>query len=167
MVRDDGGHQQCQIWTTFVKLWPNLRAGGLYFIEDIHVSHDPNWNQVGSPLCKEGLNVVDRLLYEMIRLGKGRKGKISDVDFVYCQRDACVLGKKSGAGVGDRRISEMERIMGGTEVLHYTTEKITSFGASDIGKLTTSIDGLIHRKRPDLKFVFCQEGACIMGEPTK
>ena len=33
VVIDDGGHQNCQIMTTFLKLWPLLRPGGLYFLE--------------------------------------------------------------------------------------------------------------------------------------
>ncbi len=33
VVIDDGGHDNCQIWTTFQKFWPLLKPGGLYFIE--------------------------------------------------------------------------------------------------------------------------------------
>lgn len=33
VVIDDGGHDNCQIITTFMKLWPKLRPGGLYFLE--------------------------------------------------------------------------------------------------------------------------------------
>ena len=33
LMIDDGGHQNCQIMTTFLKLWPLLRPGGLYFLE--------------------------------------------------------------------------------------------------------------------------------------
>lgn len=33
VIIDDGGHNNCQIWTSYVKLWPHLKSGGLYFIE--------------------------------------------------------------------------------------------------------------------------------------
>ncbi len=35
VIIDDGGHQNCQILTTFEKFWPLLRPGGLYFIEGV------------------------------------------------------------------------------------------------------------------------------------
>ena len=28
VIIDDGGHQNCQIWTSFQKLWPDLLPGG-------------------------------------------------------------------------------------------------------------------------------------------
>ena len=28
VVIDDGGHQNCQIWHSFLKLWPALKPGG-------------------------------------------------------------------------------------------------------------------------------------------
>ena len=37
VIIDDGGHQNCQIWTTFVKFWPLLKPGGLYFLEGTHL----------------------------------------------------------------------------------------------------------------------------------
>ena len=33
VIVDDGGHQSCQIWTSYLKLWPQLKSGGLYFME--------------------------------------------------------------------------------------------------------------------------------------
>ena len=41
VVIDDGGHQNCQIWTSFLKLWPRLKPNGLYFIEDMQVARPP------------------------------------------------------------------------------------------------------------------------------
>jgi hypothetical protein len=95
VVVDDGGHKQCHIWTTFKKLWPLLKPGGLYFIEDLQVSRDPEYNDVSSSLCPSGTNVPDELkkiVDAMIHRTEAEIG-YEDVKFVFCQRDSCVLGK--------------------------------------------------------------------------
>ncbi len=93
VIIDDGGHQQCQIWTTYKKLWPRVQPGGLYFIEDLQVSRHVSYNRDSSELCKKGTNVVDELL-GMTDSMLHRKMDNSDLKFIFCQRDACVLGKK-------------------------------------------------------------------------
>lgn len=91
VVIDDGGHQQCQIWTTFQKLWPHLQPRGLYFIEDLHTSHDEHFNEVSSPLCERYTNVVDIVKGMIDDLAND---KTTDINFVFCQRESCVIGKK-------------------------------------------------------------------------
>ena len=95
VVIDDGGHKQCHIWTTFQKLWPLLKPGGLYFIEDLQVSRDAAYNDVSSPLCPEGTNVPDELkkIIDAMLHRKEEDIGYGDVKFVFCQRDSCVLGK--------------------------------------------------------------------------
>lgn len=90
VIIDDGGHQNCQIWTSFQKLWPEVKKGGLYFIEDMQVAKLPRYKKP-TETCDSGLNVpdklkgvVDKLLYK----------KHSTIEFVFCQSEACVLGKK-------------------------------------------------------------------------
>lgn len=101
IVIDDGDHQNCQIWTTFQKLWPRLLPGGLYFIEDLFISRIQGPRS--SPLCPEGTNVPDILFdtaNELIHrsdpkfLGLDGPNLIDNVKFIFCQRDACVVGKK-------------------------------------------------------------------------
>eukprot|EP00986_Skeletonema_menzelii_P013252 scaffold7606_cov152-Skeletonema_menzelii.AAC.5 len=98
VIIDDGGHQQCQIWTSLQKLWPEVKPGGLYFIEDLQVSrHRAYSGQVSSPLCDISTNVVDKL-QEMMNAILHRavyNDLFKDVKFIFCQRDACVLGKKT------------------------------------------------------------------------
>jgi hypothetical protein len=91
VVIDDGGHQQCQIWTTLQKLWPKLNKGGLYFIEDLQVSRHGGYNKVGSALCPKGTNVVDEVNKFVDGIAHGKETQ--DIKFVFCQQDACVLGK--------------------------------------------------------------------------
>ena len=77
VVIDDGSHRTAHQLTTLEHLWPHLNPGGIYFVEDIHVSYfrryhggyrapgtfveyaktlldDPNarWHQQGSTLAE-------------------------------------------------------------------------------------------------------------------
>lgn len=103
VIIDDGGHGNCQIWTSFEKLWPTVKRGGLYFIEDLHASKRPG-AQASTPTCDgSNLNVPDklkdileRLMYEdnkKKRVHFGEK-KTGDFEFLFCQPEACVLQKK-------------------------------------------------------------------------
>lgn len=43
IVIDDGGHTMEQQLATFEVLWPAVRDGGVYLIEDLHTSYWPNY----------------------------------------------------------------------------------------------------------------------------
>ena len=61
VVIDDGGHQNCQIWHSFQKLWPTIRPGGLYFIEDMQVAKQENYRGANTATCDENLIVPEKL----------------------------------------------------------------------------------------------------------
>ena len=93
VVIDDGGHQNCQIWHSFEKLWPTVKPGGLYFIEDMQVAKMPSYRKANTATCDRNLIVpeklkefIDVLIYDIKRE--------SDIEFIFCQSEACVLGKK-------------------------------------------------------------------------
>lgn len=94
VIIDDGGHDNCQIWTSFLKLWPTVKSGGLYFIEDMQVAKHDAYQRVSNQICEKGTlvpdkmkSMVDALIYDSVQLS-------GEVKFVFCQREACVIGKK-------------------------------------------------------------------------
>jgi len=94
IVIDDGGHHNCQIWHSFKKLWPTIKPGGLYFIEDMQVAKNENYRRFTTNECNGDLLVpeklkdfMDELIYDITRK--------SDIEFIFCQSEACVLGKKN------------------------------------------------------------------------
>jgi len=99
VVIDDGGHQNCQIWNSFMKLWPEVKPGGLYFIEDMEVARHDKKRQPQAPCDSDVIvpeklkEMFDVLIYEEY----GQQRRESDIEFIFCQADACVLGKKLDA----------------------------------------------------------------------
>ena len=104
VIIDDGGHTNCQIWTSFQKLWPTVKRGGLYFIEDMQVAKWKGYKKSTETCDGKDLNVPDKLKEIFDRLmyddNKKRRKKFGekntgDVEFLFCQPEACVLKKKS------------------------------------------------------------------------
>jgi len=92
VVIDDGGHNNCEILTTFHKFWPLLKPGGLYFLEDLHVGNLPWYNKIESPLCKLGTKTAEELLKKTVdNLLFARRDP--EVKFLTCQWQSCVLQK--------------------------------------------------------------------------
>ena len=44
IVIDDGSHQNAHMLSSFHKLWPEVKPGGFYFIEDLHVGRHAAWD---------------------------------------------------------------------------------------------------------------------------
>jgi len=93
VIIDDGGHQNCQIWTSFLKLWPAVKPGGLYFIEDMQVAKSKGYMKYDNNVCDKSINVPDKLKQFIDKMIYGMPGKY-DIDFIFCQSQACVLGKR-------------------------------------------------------------------------
>ncbi len=51
IIIDDGGHVMKQQITTFEEMWPGLKAGGKYAVEDLHTSY---WKTYGGGYKKPG-----------------------------------------------------------------------------------------------------------------
>lgn len=105
VIIDDGGHRNCQIWTSFQALWPEVKKGGLYFIEDMQVAKDPTYNMNSTQICNgNNINVnvpdklkeiQDRLIYmhEGFRNRNAKSENPFDIELIVCQPEACVLRK--------------------------------------------------------------------------
>ena len=61
VIIDDGGHHNCQIMASFIKLWPTIKPGGLYFIEDIQVGKWRGFRRYSTANCENTFTFSDKL----------------------------------------------------------------------------------------------------------
>lgn len=50
VIIDDGGHTMRQQITSFCTLFPHVKSGGLYIVEDLHTSYWSGWGEELSPI---------------------------------------------------------------------------------------------------------------------
>jgi hypothetical protein len=141
-VIDDGSHFNTHILTTFNALWPTVRPGGFYFIEDLQLGRHRAWDDsrgaaVFSDVVQSWIdqtlirysdgphtnwvqrrwdtgyagNFVDAAANTRAAQQRERHPLPSNVSFIHCQEEACVIGKQ---GPRHRRRGERRcRQMGG------------------------------------------------------
>jgi len=88
IVVDDGSHVSKDIFTTFNALWPALKSGGLYAIEDLNCSYGgagSHFTPLGSPTHMEWI----RGLMDGLNLDT-----VSDLDWLHFSRELIVMCKK-------------------------------------------------------------------------
>jgi hypothetical protein len=88
VIIDDGSHQNRDIKTSFDILWPTIKPGGFYFIEDLQVGRFTPGDAIADVIeCW-----IDQLV---IQQGSSRTTHpLPDhVDFIMCQSEACVIAK--------------------------------------------------------------------------
>jgi hypothetical protein len=74
VVIDDGSHYACDIRKAFTHVWPHVRRGGIYVVEDLNFDHDSRlWTQNFLSYIHEGT---------------------TDVDSITFSRELCVIRKK-------------------------------------------------------------------------
>lgn len=104
VIVDDGGHKNGQIKASFDVLWPAVKPGGLYFIEDMHVGRHEDYDDTGGNMVMS--DVIQAWIEQLIIAQSRDKAIAKDanttslrwplpdaVDFVMCQAEACVIGK--------------------------------------------------------------------------
>jgi hypothetical protein len=65
-IIDDGDHKPCAVRTAYDVLWPLLRVGGVYVIEDLEIAHDPAYHPETGPIFD---GIAARLAAENIESG--------------------------------------------------------------------------------------------------
>mmetsp|Transcript_16561 Transcript_16561/g.27900 ORF Transcript_16561/g.27900 Transcript_16561/m.27900 type:complete len:259 (-) Transcript_16561:79-855(-) len=105
VIIDDGSHKSRHIFTSFQALWPTLKPGGLYFIEDLQVGRSPKLFNQTDPIVFSEV-VQDWIEQLLIRPGdvepivKTRNPLPTRLKFVLCQHEACVLKKCAKQDIG-------------------------------------------------------------------
>ena len=102
IVVDDGAHRVDLQLASLAFLWPHLKPGGLYVIEDTHTSYlegyGMGWRQPGSTI-EELKNFVD----DLHRGWHEEPVVFDDLECVHFYRGTCVLRKSVAKSQGERR----------------------------------------------------------------
>jgi hypothetical protein len=64
VVIDDGGHTMAQQATTLTEMYPALREGGIYVVEDTHSSYNEHWGgglRRPGTFIEQAKNMIDQL----------------------------------------------------------------------------------------------------------
>ena len=64
IIIDDGSHVGDHVWASFRILWPRLRSGGLYVIEDLHTSFWPRYGGDANPPERTAVGLLKALLVD-------------------------------------------------------------------------------------------------------
>ena len=106
VIVDDGGHQVTQQINSLIGLWPALKSGGVYFIEDLHLYsykefNNPDmstfdWIQKLNLLLISSVPYWDKNLYltDNVKIPKEVQTIYKTLFSIECFHRACVLVKK-------------------------------------------------------------------------
>lgn len=113
-VIDDGGHRNSLINASFYALWPALKPGGVYFIEDLSVGRAKGFDDADFVMADVMGVWIDQLLITerldertwgpqpTYAATEGRRRRFplpDDVAFVHCGPNVCALGKSRRPGI--------------------------------------------------------------------
>ncbi|MCH9626424.1 MAG: 8-demethyl-8-alpha-L-rhamnosyl tetracenomycin-C 2'-O-methyltransferase [Chlamydiales bacterium] len=96
LIIDDGGHTMNQQITSFVHLFPALKSGGIYVIEDLHTSYWTEYGGGGStafPKSSTGSAIeflkemIDDVNYVGAKTGFASFAKARSIDLTYYQKN--------------------------------------------------------------------------------
>ena len=131
-IIDDGGHSNWQIRSTFSALWPAVKPGGFYFIEDMQAGRNPGWPQQAAK-DKEAVvsDIVQAWIEQLtidpmhVRPSAKKHPLPPDVAFITCQKEACVIAKACTRGEGKHHPAE------GKRPLHNSSHAVRHLASSD------------------------------------
>jgi len=100
VIVDDGGHFQHHILNSFTALWPQLKMGGLYFMEDLHVSRDfiDKESNVKESMMNYIYNwqeylVTGKVIGEQTAANLAKYKPPPGIRWIVCQSEACLIAK--------------------------------------------------------------------------
>jgi hypothetical protein len=96
LIVDDGGHYAEQQITSLEVLWPYLKPGGLYAVEDIHTSYIPGWQRGGRTTVGFLQNLVDDL-HELMHERPSLIGGVESISFYF---ELCLIRRSKHADPG-------------------------------------------------------------------
>ncbi|MBS0603524.1 MAG: class I SAM-dependent methyltransferase [Verrucomicrobia bacterium] len=67
IILDDGGHTMDQQITSFMTLFPHVKSGGMYIIEDLHTSY---WSSYGGGGTNSTINFLKQLIDDVNYVGQ-------------------------------------------------------------------------------------------------
>lgn len=108
VVIDDGGHRNTQIKPSFDVMWPAVKPGGIYFIEDLQIGRDKGWDETDGKMV---MSDIVQAWTEQLLIAKSSSSLAAAevkqealkwplpeaVDFIFCQAEACAIGKSPDA----------------------------------------------------------------------
>lgn len=94
IVVDDGSHVSLEIVKTFRNLWPRLRPGGYYVVEDLRCTHDPLYARSFPFRMAPDSFRREHLMAWMDQLLRRMDYEASDVEFIHAYPQMLVLRKR-------------------------------------------------------------------------
>jgi hypothetical protein len=91
IIIDDGAHTNVAIKNSFDVLWPTVKPGGIYFIEDLQVARSGEPWQDRLPQGKTMLEVIESWIEAI--LVKSHDKLPTGLQSVFCQMEACAFFK--------------------------------------------------------------------------
>ncbi|PHH79423.1 hypothetical protein CDD80_4876 [Ophiocordyceps camponoti-rufipedis] len=95
LVIDDGGHTMKQQITSLERLWPVVKPGGLYVIEDLQTSYWPEYGGVSSTTDTTKFTTMNYLRAVLDDLVAKKHTTFMTVDLLSmdCMQEICALKK--------------------------------------------------------------------------
>lgn len=137
VIIDDGGHKQSQIDRSFDALWSLVKPGGVYVVEDLQESRSGRYDDThGEEVFVD--KVKDWMEQILTRSSTRPAYKVKfpipeDISFIFCQLEACVIGKHNSekewgvpGHVGHDILLRVRRYLRGEQVpVNATTPKVS------------------------------------------
>lgn len=98
IVLDDGSHQAEDQQQTLRHLWPHVKPGGFYVMEDVHTSYKPGgrW-EMGWRVAGTTMEFIKGLLDDVHAADHGQPQVLEDLEFVHLYYRTVVLRKLSSS----------------------------------------------------------------------